>query len=60
MKITIEIKPEVYEGAVKYYTEVCGTTDASEIKHAIKSDIEMWAEYELGVEYNPNNYPINS
>lgn len=56
MKITIEIKPEVYKGAVKYYKEVCGTTDAREIKHAIKSDIEMWADHELGVEYNPNRY----
>lgn len=60
MRIIIEIKPEVYEGAVQYYKEVCGITNAREIKHAIKNDIEMWADHELGVEYNPNTYPINN
>jgi hypothetical protein len=60
MKITIEIKPEVYKGAVQYYKEVCGITDAREIKEAIKGDCEMWADDQLGSEYNPNHYPINS
>jgi hypothetical protein len=56
MKITIEIKPEVYEGAVQYYKEVCGITNAREIKQAIKGDIEMWTDDQLGSEYNPNRY----
>lgn len=59
MRIIIEIKPEVYEGAVQYYKEVCGITNAREIKQAIKNDIEMWTDYELGIEYNPNRYSLN-
>lgn len=59
MRIIIEIKPEVYEGAVQYYKEVVGITNAREIKECIKRDCEMWADDQLGSEYNPNHYPIN-
>jgi hypothetical protein len=56
IKITIEIDPEVFAGAMEYCAEYHGSATKREVKADIKDQLEMYAYYNIGVEYNPNRF----